>query len=344
MSDEQTGLSARGRVGSVNIQAVAEAAGVSKTTVSHVISGKRPVSASTRRKVERVMSELGFEPNFFARAMQSKRSNSVALIVQDITNPYYPALARGLQEALASAGHVVMLFDGRAGEQLTDVFVKEILQRRVDGVVAAAPLTQSEIDRLMNAGVAVVTVGSATNGQDIDWVSADDAQIADDATTHLLRQGRTHIATIHGPKDSEPGGSRLLGWKRAMARAGCDYSESDLSLGDWTTEGGAAAAGALLDAGALPDAVFCANDLMAIGALNTIVGRGLRVPEDIAVVGVDDIDAAALVRPALTTVRVPAEEIGRAAGDLLQRRLDDSAQAPHRHVLVGHRLIERASA
>lgn len=344
MTNSQTSLRAKPRLGNVNIQAVADAAGVSKTTVSHVISGKRPVSASTKRKVQKVMAELGFEPNFFARAMQSQRSNSVALIVQDIANPYYPALARGLQEALTRAGDVVMLFDGRAGEQLTDVFVKEILQRRVDGVVAAAPLTRAEVSRLLNGGVAVVAVGPATDRQDIDWVSADDAQIADDATTYLVRRGHKRIATIHGPEGSEPGTARVFGWKRAMDRAELAYSDADMAIGDWTTEGGAAAANVLLDCGTPPDAVFCANDLMAIGALNAVMARGLRVPEDVALIGVDDIAAAALVRPALTSVRVPAEEIGRAAGDLLQRRLADAAATPDRHVLVGHKLVERASA
>jgi DNA-binding LacI/PurR family transcriptional regulator len=329
---------------------VADLAGVSKTTVSHVISGNRPVSAATRRKVERVMSELGFEPNYFARAMQSNRSNSVALIVQDLTNPYYPALARGLQGALAQQrdldqhGHVVMLFDAGAGDVLVDVFVTEMIRRRVDGVVAAAALSADALSRLRAAGTVMVAVGAATRGSDIDWVSADDASIADDATTYLIDQGHTSIACIQGPRGSEPGASRARGWERAIRRAGLDGRPEYETTADWTTHGGAEAAAGLFALANRPSAVFCANDQMAIGALNAAISVGLAVPGDVALVGVDDIDAAALVRPALTTVHVPAEEIGRAAGELLARRLADRSPSPSRHVLISHELITRASA
>ena len=333
-----------------NISAVADAAGVSKTTVSHVISGNRPVSAATRRKVERVMAEMGFEPNYFARAMQSNRSNSVALIVQDLTNPYYPALARGLQGALAQQrdlaqqGHVVMLFDAGAGDVLVDVFVTEMIRRRVDGVVAAAALSADELSRLRNAGIVIVAVGTATSGSDIDSVSADDALIADDATTHLIDLGHTSIASIQGPLDSEPGASRARGWMRALHRAGLRTPPEFETTADWTTHGGAEAAARLFGLDSRPTAIFCANDQMAIGALNAAISAGLAVPDDVALVGVDDIDAASLVRPALTTVRVPAQEIGRAAGELLARRLADQGTSPNRHVLIGHQLIARASA
>jgi DNA-binding LacI/PurR family transcriptional regulator len=290
------------------------------------------------------MADLGFEPNFFAQAMQSKRSNSIALIVQDLTNPYYPALARGLQEAMADENHVVMLFDARAGKNLTEVFVKEMIQRRVDGVVAAATLTPTELGRLERADISVVAVGSGVNGDEVDWVSADDEAIAEEATTYLHTQGYQRIAIIRGPVDSEPGGARFRGWTRALQRAGLEPAPGFVATADWTTKGGSLAAEEMLSAGEKPDAIFCANDQMAIGALNALLARSVRVPEDIAVVGVDDIDAAALVRPALTTVRVPAEEIGRAAGDLLIHRITNGTATPHRHILVQHSLIPRDSA
>ena len=328
----------------LNIQSVADAAGVSKTTVSHVLSGNRPVSAATRRKVERVMDDLGFKPNFFAQALNSKKSHTIALIAQDITNPFYPAVARGLQSAVAGANQAVMLFDAGSGASITQAFVDAVIQRRVDGVVVAVSNVEDELLRLQRAGIAVVAVGSGLSGLPIDWVSADDERIGADATRHLAEAGYQRIATISGPPTAEPGAGRLAGYLKAMVAAGGEDHARLREAGDWTRESGAAALYRLLDQPEKIDAVFCANDLMAIGALDAALESGLRVPEDLAIVGVDDIDAAGLVRPALTTIRVPAEEIGRAAGDLLLRRIADGPSHPHRHVLVQHQLIARNSA
>ena len=328
----------------LNIQAVADAAGVSKTTVSHVLSGNRPVSAATRRKVERVIGELGFRPNFFAQALNSKTSGTIALIAQDITNPFYPALARGLQHWVLQANQVVMLFDAGAGENLTHAFIEDAIQRRVDGVVVAVSDVDAEIVQLQRAGIAVVAVGSGLSGLPIDWVSADDQRIAYDATQHLHRRGHRRIATISGPIKTEPGAGRLAGYRKALQELGLTDDLALRSVADWTRDGGSAALRELLAQPEPPTAVFCANDLMAIGAMDAALESGLSVPQDLAIVGVDDIDAAGLVRPALSTVRVPAEEIGRAAGELLQHRIADGASSSLRHVLVQHTFIDRQSA
>jgi LacI family transcriptional regulator len=326
------------------ITAVAEAAKVSKTTVSHVLSGKRPVSPATRRNVLRVMEELGFQPNFFAQALIANRSLAVALIVQDLTNPYYPLLGRGLELAIGHAGYVVMLFDGAAQPEAAEAAVKTAIQRRVDGVVIATAGAERAAPTLRQAGIAAVSVGSGPAVADLDWVSADDERIAYDAVTHLLMSGRRRVAAITGPTDANPGATRLRGYLRAMADQGEPEDRKMIVAGDWTRDGGSAAMSALLDLPDRPTAVFCANDVMAIGALDAAFGRRLKVPDDLAVVGVDDIEAAALLRPSLTTIRIPALEIGRTAGTLLLDRLAQGAAAPSRHILVQHRLIVRESA
>lgn len=332
-----------GRSSALNIQDVADAAGVSKTTVSHVLSGNRPVSQATRYKVQAVMDELGFRPNFFAQALNSKKSHTVALIVQDITNPFYPALARGLQAAVAPMNQVVMLFDAGAGHTLMRAFVNDVIQRQVDGVVIAVSNVEDELLELQRAGIAVVAVGSALSGFPIDWVSADDERMGSDATTYLHLKGHRRIATISGPPSAEPGTGRLAGYVKAMTELGLESDPKLCAVGDWTRESGAAALYRLLDQQVAPTAVFCANDLMAIGALDAALESGLSVPGDIAIMGVDDIDAASLVRPSLTTVRVPAQDIGRAAGDLLLHRIAEEQSTSHRHILVQHSLIPRES-
>ena len=339
-----SGTSARNAVATVNIQAVANAAGVSKTTVSHVLSGKRPVSSSTRKHVEKVMAEMGFQPNFFAQALNHNRSNTIGLIVQDITNPFYPALARGLQTSVSDQQQVVMLFDAGAGGRLTHTLISEAIKRRVDGLVVAVSNVDDDLVQLAKAAIPVVAVGSGTSNLPIDWVTADDERIASDAVMYLHLAGHTHIATITGPLQSAPGKPRLLGYQRAMADLGLLTGGADVVMSDWTRAGGFASMQAILRTRIRPSAVFCANDLMAIGAMEAALLANVRIPEDVAIVGVDDIDAAGLLRPSLTTVRVPAEEIGRAVGELLLHRIAEGITSSHRHILVQHKLISRDSA
>lgn len=349
MSVRKTGLDAAGEArpaaAAVTIQAVAAAAGVSKTTVSHVLSGNRPVSAETRRRVEKVMDDLGFSPNFFAQALNRNRSNTIALIAQDITNPFYPALARGLQAAVSNQDQVVMLFDAGAGEgALTHAFVSDAIQRRADGVVIAVSDVDDDIARLREAGIPVVAVGSGASKLPIDWVTADDERIAADAVMHLHLLGHRRIATITGPLNHTPGKPRYLGYLRAMQDLDLPVEPEMIEHGEWTRESGFDAMTRLAARHDRPSAVFCANDMMAIGALDAARRSGLAVPEDVALIGVDDIDAASLVRPALTTVRIPAEEIGRAAGELLLHRIAEGMTTTHRHVLVQHVLMTRETA
>jgi LacI family transcriptional regulator len=325
------------------IKAVAKAANVSKTTVSHVLSGKRPVAAETRRIVIRVMDELGFQPNYFARALSANRSLAVSLIVQDLTNPFYPMLGRGLQQKIAEAGYILMLFDGAADPRATKSAVKTSIQRRVDGVVLAAPNAHSAAPALEKARIPAVVVGATRTPRGLDWVSANDEQIAYDAVSHLLRAGHRRIATITGDLDGNPGHARLEGYRRALAEFRVREEPSLIVEGFWSREGAATAAMNLLQRRRRPSAVFCANDVMAIGALDAAHALTLRTPEDLAIVGVDDIEAASLVRPSLTTVRIPTLEIGRAAGRLLLERLADGPGARPRHMRVAHELIVRQS-
>lgn len=330
-----------GKNAGLNIQDVADAAGVSKTTVSHVLTGNRPVSAATRRKVEQVMDELGYKPNFFAQALNSQKSQTIALIAQDFTNPFYPALARGVQIAVAGSSQVVMLFDAGAGESAVSAFIDDAIQRRVDGVILAVSAPDSELIALRKEGIAVVAVGSGLSRLPLDWVTADDERIGYDAGVRLVSAGHTQIATITGPLGAEPGTGRRRGFERALVEAGLALDPALVIEGDWTRDQGAAGLRALLANDEPPTAVFCANDLMAIGALDAAVGAGLDVPEQLALIGVDDIDAAGLVRPALTTIQIPAQEIGRAAGELLLQRMAQGEASSHRHILVQHQLITR---
>lgn len=324
------------------IEDVAAAARVSKTTVSHVLSGKRPVSGPTQARVRRVIDELGFRPSALARGLSSARSHTIALMVPDVTNPYYPELARGLQEAVRSAGLLVLLADAANSAQQERAFLTEALERRVDGIVLSAlQLTAEDLAPAIRQQVAIVSVGPQLSGAGVDMVSADDRQVGRDAVDHLAERGHERIATITGPVDAHPGLGRFEGFREQMAARGLRLARSRVVTSDFTRAGGRAAMERLLRCRTAPAAVFAANDLMAIGALDAARAAGLTVPGDLAILGVDDIDAAALVSPALSTVRIPAREIGHAAGRLLVERIEGSLPAARRTLLIAHQLIRR---
>lgn len=333
----------------VRLADVAKRAAVSPTTVSHVLSGKRLVNAATRDRVEDAIRELGYRPNQAARQLRTNLSRMVAVIVPDLTNSFYGVLTRGLADCLGVArdhiggqeyGTYVCNTDGSADRERK--FLHDVLDRGVDGIVMAAVNAAIEPD-LAQARIAtpIVCVGTPKDELGVDWVSTDDRSGARDATALLLARGRQRIAMIQGPPGT--GTPRTEGYHDAMRRAGRTVDSRMLLQGDWTRAGGQAAMRTLLALDERPDAVFCANDLSAIGAIDVIRAAGLTVPGDIALVGFDDIDAATMVTPALTTVTNPAYEIGFRAGELLLGRMNGEFTGPARTVKLPCPLVERAS-
>jgi len=326
------------------IAAVAAAAGVSKTTVSHVLSGKRPVSPATRRTVLNVIDELGFQPNSLAQALRSRRTGTVAVLVPDVTNPFYPALARGLQRSLLAQDYLLLLADVGIGDRAVHAFLADAVQRRVDGIVIAAlAVTAEDLRTVARARISVVSVGVRLPIDGSDVVSSDDEAVAFDATTYLVNRGHRRIANIGGQPGTPPALGRAKGYRAALEHAGLDLPDGMQVVGDWTRDGGERAMRRILEHATRPTAVFCANDLMAIGAMDAVIAAGLRVPQDVALVGVDDIEAASLVRPALTTMRIPADEIGQVAGSLLLERIGADTAPIGRSIRVSHELVVRDS-
>ncbi|HEY7401097.1 MAG TPA: LacI family DNA-binding transcriptional regulator [Actinomycetota bacterium] len=329
----------------VTIVDVARHAGVSITTVSHALSGNRRVAEETRARIQHSIRELGYRPNAFARSLRTERSHMVALIIPDITNPYYPTLARGLQDALHAGGYqsFVCNTDGLREEERS--FLKDSLQRRVDGIAFAAFATTARmLAPVIQEHIPLISIGTAIRHRKVDCVRTDDVAGARDATRYLIERGYDPIGMIGGPAGMSPSDHRLEGHRAALAEAGLAFDAQRFAVGDFTRAGGAAAMRELLERRARPRALFCANDLMAIGAMDALREAELGVPRDVAVMGYDDIEAAALVTPDLTTVVNPAYEMGRACGRLLLERMSGADDGPRREVVIPHRLIPRASA
>lgn len=326
----------------ITIRDVARAAGVSPATVSQVLNGSRPVADKTRARIEEVIAELDYRPNVFARGLKTLESRLVGVVLPDLSNPFYPSLVRGVQDELGLGGYHSLIVNTDAEPGQERQLIAELVERHVDGLVLITfTLAAADYADLAAKGVPFVVVGR-TEG--FDHVHTSDFAAAFEMTTYLLERGYEAIAHLAGPEEGfGPAAPRLAGYRAAMKAYGVRAARAPVMRGDFTLSGGAKAMLQLLESGEHPRAVFCANDLMAIGAISAARASGLRVPEDLAVAGFDDIDAASLVRPSLTTVGHSAAELGARAAGLLVDRMNGSVVPPV-DVEVGFELKKRDSA
>ena len=327
----------------VTIAQVATRAGVSATTVSHVLSGKRVVGEATKGTVLEAIRELGYRPNHVARNLRTRRSHMIAVVVPDITNPFYSVLTRGLADAVDGAGYGTYVCNTDGIHERERKFFQDVLDRGADGIVFASGETVSEVTfGPSEEATPIVCIGEHLDHPLADAVLADDEAGSRQAAEFLIAQGHRRIAMIQGPVRSAR--ARTAGFRAAMQSAKRKVPAELMVRGDWTRAGGYQAMKALMALRQPPDAVFCANDLMAIGALDVAHELELDVPGDLAVVGFDDVDAATIVSPPLTTLRNPAYEAGSAAGDLLLSRVTGRYTGAGRTVVLPCALVPRRSA
>lgn len=329
----------------VTIEDVATATGVSRTTVSHVFSGNRYVSPKTRHLVESVARDLGYSPNHLAQSLYRGTTETIMIVVPDITNAFYPELSRGVQDVVSPAGYHALVANSDAIEERERSFLDDAMARRVDGIVFVGfRVPPEELARVVKAGAAVVNLGETPADGLVDSVRFDDTAACREAALFLLERYGKQVAMISGDQDTAVGRDRLEGFGQALHERGVPLRSSSVVTSDFTRAGGAAAMTQLLSRRTPPRAVLCANDLIAFGALEVIREVGLSVPGDIAVMGHDDIEAATIVTPQLTTTHTDARELGQQAGSMLLSRMSGEYDGPGRHVLVTHTLIERDSA
>lgn len=329
----------------VTINHVAALAGVSPTTVSHVLSGKRLVAEETRGAVHEAIKRLGYRPNYVARSLRTRRSHMIAVVVPDITNTFYSVLTRGLADVLDGEGYGTYVCNTDGLLDRESKFLDDVFDRGADGIVlAAVDAASAGALKPADMGVPVVCVGQRLDHPRVDVVTVDDEHGSFEATRHLLARKPRRVAMIQGP--SATGHPRIAGFTRAVAEAGRTIDPAFMVTGDWTRHGGYDAMRQILTRKTKnrPDAVFCANDLMAIGAIDALREVGLEVPDDVAVAGFDDVDAATIVHPPLTTVLNPAYDIGASAGRLLVSRLSGEYDGDGREIGLACPLVVRGSA
>jgi len=326
------------------IRDVARQAKVSVATVSRVVNpGTHRVTPATSRRVRAVIHALGYHPNVIAQSLKSRASRTVALIVPDISNPFFPAIARGIEDTARQRGYAVLLCNTYEDLSREQAYLQLLRKRWVDGMIfATVGSNTAHLRSLRDDGLPVVLVARDVDGVPIDAVLVDNERGAYEATSHLLRLGHRAIAHITGPGSLRVARDRRRGYTRALREAGAPENETRVAAGDFTAEGGRSAVAVLLQRGVQFSAVVAANDLMAIGAMEALQAAGRRVPADVAVVGFDDITFASLVSPALSTVAQPKYRMGQLAMERLLELMAGASPAGRRTVLEP-RLIVRES-
>ncbi len=329
----------------VSVKDVAAAASVSVGTVSNVLNRPAQVAPATVERVLRAIDELGFVRNDAARQLRAGRSRSIGLVLLDVGNPFFAELARGAEERAAEAGMAVLLGNSDESPEREDAYLELFREQRVNGVlISPTDDERDRLDRVRAAGIPVILVDRAASAPSLASVSVDDVEGGHLAVSHLLATGRRRIAYVCGPRTLRQVADRLEGARRAVAEHP-DASLEIIERDALTVLQGRDAGEEIVSraSGQRPDAVFAANDLLAVGLLQALaITADIRVPDEIALVGYDDIDFAAATVVPLSSVRQPARELGRAAVELLLETLDRPDE-PGRAIRFRPELVVRAS-
>jgi LacI family transcriptional regulator len=326
------------------IREIAELAGVSIATVSRVVNGSGYVSAKTRSAVESVIREHRYSANRSARGLSAGRTGLVGVTLPRIHPTYFSVIVAGVAEALYELDMRIVLAPTLHEHDREVGLLERLMHGTTDGALLVLPEeSDHELRTLMSYGYRFVVVDPRRRiDERVPTVSAGHSSGADQATRHLLELGHRRIAAITGPRDMMASEERLRGYNAALAAAGVSADPRLVLESNWEVDGGREAARALLDLADPPSAIFAFNDPLAIGAMQVVLARGLRVPEDVSIVGFDDTAETELVTPSLTTVRQPLAEMGRMGVSLLMRLLENrSFEALH--VELATTLIVRSS-
>jgi LacI family repressor for deo operon, udp, cdd, tsx, nupC, and nupG len=331
----------------VTLRDVAELAGVSSRTVSNVVNGYAPVAEATRLRVQQAVDKLGYRPNVLARNLAAGRSGQIAVVVPYLDTPYFAELLQGIIRAARVQGYNVLIDQTDGDAEHEKLFLSRGSQHLLfDGVIfSPLGLAQSDLTE-RDPSLPLVVLGERVSDGSFDHIGIDDVAASLEATEHLLGLGRRHVAAIGDQpyRTGEAAQLRTRGYRLAHERAGVPVREElVVSTPRFNRADGATAMAHLLDLEEPPDAVFCYSDLVALGALHILASRGLRVPEDVAVVGYDDIEDGRYSNPSVTTVSPDKRVIAETAVERLLTRIGSSTPVPGMEIRAPHRLIPRAS-
>lgn len=304
----------------VTIKDVAKYAGVSVTTVSRVINNSQhPINPETRQRVEEAIQRLGFCPNAMARGLHVNETKTIGLILPDIANPYYPGIVRGIEDVAHEQGYTVILCNSDRSRERTQKYLQVLREKRVDGIIftGGGAVEDARTHHFFDQDAMVKVIIGRPRGN-LPAVQIDNVQAAREAVEHLFSLGHRRIATITGPRVSTTATDRLEGYRQALEEHGVEVNPEWIIEGDFDSESGYHAVDKLQSG---ITAIFVHNDLMAIGAIKALQEKGIRIPEEVAIVGFDNIPLASFVTPKLSTVAVPVYDLGVTAMQVLAELL-----------------------
>ncbi len=329
-----------------DIREVARRAKVSLGTVSNVLNHPELVSEETRMRVQHTIDELGFVRNGSARHLRVGYTQSIGLVVLDVSNPFFTEVARGAEDAASERGYIVILCNSDNSPRKEMNYLRVLEEQRVAGILIVPIEDQANYARpLRRSGTSLVLLDRVSHEANTCSVSVDDVYGGELAGRHLLELGHRRIAYIHGPFTSAQYADRLSGLRRAVIEAGLDPDRAIVPLAAETdnAHAGAACAEAFLQLEDLPTAIFCGNDYLAMGVMYELARRQVAVPQEVALIGYDDIDLASMLAVPLTTIRQPKYDLGFAATDLLLDEIVNKASHTHRQIVFRPELIVRQS-
>jgi LacI family transcriptional regulator len=334
------------------IKDIAKQVNVSYATVSRALNNKYGVKRETRERVLEAARTLNYRPNAIARGLVKRQTHSIGLVIPDITNPFFPEVARGIEDGAQTAGYNVFLCNTNWEVTRELQYLDLLIEKRVDGILIAPILARvSKMEVTLQSRIPVVFVSKAPRDPACSYVVIDDVRGAFLATQHLIESGYRSIGFIGAPAEllsDEPASAadeRLKGYKLALHTSGLEEEPRFICFGDFKRESGYNIVKRWIEAGSYPRAVFGENDLLAIGVMQGAKEKGLSVPHDLAVVGFDDIPLAGFPEIQLTTVFQPKYEMGRIAVQILLERMNRGDRpGENRHIILEPKLIQRASS
>lgn len=325
---------------------VADRAGVSVTSVSHVINQTRLVSDDLRERVLTAMDELGYQPNALARSLRRKETYTIGVIITNSADPFFAEVTRGVEDACFEQGYNIILCNSDSDLDKELLYANALIKKRVDGILflAAGGKSTRHIRTMQEQKISLVVVDRYIPDLAVDTVLIDNARGGWLATHHLIKLGHQRIGCITGPSDLSLSAERVTGYRCALQEAGLTVDETLIIKGNFQFETGYQAAHHFLTNPNPPTAIFACNDLMAIGAINAAIKQGWQVPQRLSVIGFDDIRMAAYTTPMLTTVAQPKYEMGAIATTMLLERLHTQEMAPRQKLLDTQLVVRESTA
>ncbi|MBP6805266.1 MAG: LacI family DNA-binding transcriptional regulator, partial [Chloroflexi bacterium] len=327
------------------IRDVAKQAGVAPMTVSRVINNSGYVSEDTRTRVEEAISRLGYVPNMLGPSLRFNQTNTLALVLTDITNPFWTTVARGVEDAAQEAGYSVILCNTDESEAKQDQYLTMLLKRRIDGILLVpSTSTSNVVQTIKNQGVKVVVLDREVNDTEVDVVEGDSVGGAYQLTRYLIELGHQHIAILSGPQNVSTSSQRVAGFCRAIEEANLSHNTANIYWGEFSQTLGHEMVRRALQSTPRPTAFLAVNNFIANGALQALREMNIRVPEDVSVVSFDDIPVSINPMPFLTVAAQPAYEMGYQATQLLVARLVNAGPETVQKIILPVEILIRQSS